>query len=1127
MKIQSLKEIIDLSNSEISDLIINDSKFGDILKNLKPQKNINKITKNKKDNKLNSDKKLYSREIIEEDLILEEKTGKEDIFIEQNKNNLFENKSNLIFKLDEEEIKMNKIELGEDEFFLNNVLKNCEFSKEKNKKVIDDIFDFVDSEENDIQKYLLDKNLIEDNTKNNDDLLDNENEEYEESLTPLEEEIEEKEENKIIEIEKENEKHKKNQIEKNKEDNKINGINKNNNELIINKVENKTKDNNINIDIKNDKINNKRKTEININDDKNTKLFLIEKTENLTFSKEKDKSELKQYLNNKTKILEDNNKENAIKDDENKISYEITEFINKNKLSQEFMNIKLTCIFCYKDHIYIGDEEGNLFIYSLKEEKLLKQLKNPFRIEHFKKLSIKSIYSDEYYIIAGYENGKIVVYIKNEKNITKTKILESFNDISKEDIIEIKLFTKKNNVIIIYFADSKENIYKLKIVKNKIFKNKIMFGQITGELKHAKKTEPYYNIEINQFNYKCIGVVNNKAANIYVVHHFEKKVIFEKINENKNSFINFCFSLNKEEKNKFYVSYLNKIEIYELNNVYDGFAQLKTIPLSENIIQIGHFNNELIYAFTENNNIKLIYINKKNDNISNFSDTIKIDDKDLEKKNLNNADLLLDLKNHISIKNNSMFFYYKKKIMYLETLPFFDGLNKLYNSIYITKNNEIYEVLFKVIKEVYKNIHPIWQIDEQNKFKEICINYAQSYITALIVQLGNKNTNEEYTKNKFCKLIKFFLDINHHEFIYDINSSLYSFLIDNKLTDFFFFCLEPFIIDDSFINTKNIKTSFMLNLLNSFTNKDNQYINKSKSWLNEILLHFPIKNILQIEPNIVEKLLINIVLYLIINYNMDLYKYFIIDFCTPINMIMQLLREKLPTVDLDRIDLFKEENRYKDEIILSNDYLRLKLIWYIIYILKNKFEEKKSIKENKLKSNFIKEILGVLFEEKNFALIVFNELNNEKQDNNSFILIKEIFYVYQLIIDNAEILNKYYEINKEKIVQQIKSLLEKRKEFEIYLNLFMIKNILNENIKDISKDDKLILVLFFMENYSKYSDKFPEINNIEFEDNLIEILKLIDGFTIEDTEKLMKLLDKCKNSYKKLEKYITQIFKKK
>ena len=69
MKKQSLKEIIDFSKEEISDLIIENTKFGDILNNLQVRKPNNKYITQKKSSSI-MDKKFSIREIIEEDSLL-------------------------------------------------------------------------------------------------------------------------------------------------------------------------------------------------------------------------------------------------------------------------------------------------------------------------------------------------------------------------------------------------------------------------------------------------------------------------------------------------------------------------------------------------------------------------------------------------------------------------------------------------------------------------------------------------------------------------------------------------------------------------------------------------------------------------------------------------------------------------------------------------------------------------------------------------------------------------------------------------------------------------------------------------------------------------------------------------
>ena len=436
------------------------------------------------------------------------------------------------------------------------------------------------------------------------------------------------------------------------------------------------------------------------------------------------------------------------------------------------------------------------------------------------------------------------------------------------------------------------------------------------------------------------------------------------------------------------------------------------------------------------------------------------------------------------------------------------------------------------MKQVYINIHPIWKNIENRKFNEICKNYLNSYISYLIIYLGSSKSKEEFNKvnNKFIELINLLIEINFIEFIIKEKDSLYSILSDYNLIDYYYYLLEPFIINDIFVINKGscvkfLDKKFLENLIKSFLNKNNEYILPNKSWLSEILLHFPENIILNIEKEIIEKSLINVIIYKIINFNINLNDDIFIDYRTPINIILQLLNEKLCDIDLNNNNLFIKENRYKDEIIFSNDYLRLKLIWYIIYIIKNKIlDEKEKTEKNddkKFKSNFIKEILDIFCDKKNLELIVFNELDGGiKNNEKSFVFNKEIMILFQLILDNADELNKFHEINKDTFFQKIKGILETRKEFVIDLKLFVIKNILKDNITDIGNNEKLNLVIFFMENNCQNSEEYPEIKEIEFEKKLIEILKLIDSFTFDDTEKLLKMVDKCKDNYKELGKYI-------
>ena len=1101
---KSLNEIIEISKSDLSDLIIDDMKFGTILDNIHNQKKSSPLkllekTKSKKEiNILSSIKKPVSKEIIKEESFSEEEEDEE----EENKINNYNKKLFLNF---ENKNSIKNIEISEDESILDFGLKNCdEASREKSKEIIEKIFEFIEVEENDFQKYLLENKIIqEEKEENNISEYEEENSEFymsQEENEELENKDEIKEEN---EIRIEDDKNIRINQDKNLDD-----------FVIINKDENETKNNDIN----------------DINNYNGTKLYLIEKTENFSFlkEKEKDKSELIQYLNNnpyKDNISQEN-------PEKYKIDYEILDLYKKEQLTKEFNNIKITCIFLDESYIYIGDGVGNLLIYSTKQEKLVKTLPNPFDIQNNKKLYILSIDSDENYIIAGYERGKIVVYVKNDKNIQKTKTFEIFNDITKEDIIEIKIYSKLNNEIIIYFADNKENVHKIEIIKNKIFKNKILEKKIITEAKNKKKIEPYYNIEINPFEYKCIGVVNHISLNIYIVNKFDISPIYMFPNTEENSFLSFCFSPEKSEKNKFYISNSKIIYMCELESDLNGAATLNRIALEDNIIKIGFFKNEFIYAYTQKNKIKLISFNenKTKDDTYQFIDTVNIDNNDLDINSIDNASFLIKFKSYISVNNGKMFLYHKNRIIYLEILSFIDGLNKLYNKTLITYDEHIWDILFKIIIEIKNDKHPIWIINDSKKFDELIFNYNQSYLSLLIIQLAEKQSTEDIKKIKikFNQFMEYLIKINLFDFIFNQKKGLYPMLTEIKLNNFYFFLLEPLIIEDKFIEIKNIEKPFMINLIQSFLNKENEYIISSESWLSEILLHLPINNIMEIEKEIIEKYLINVIINIIINDKIDLSNNYFIDFSTPIYLIKQMLREKFVSIDLNKKELFVKENRYKDNIVLSNDYLRLKLIWYIVYILKNKIlNEKENKKDAKIKTVFVKEILNLLTDEHTLYFIVYNEFDNKPQNEQSFKFIKEILYLYQLFLDNADNLSNYYEINKDKFYRNMKEILEKREEFKIYLKIFTIKNILKENITDVANDEKLNLLFYFMENNSELFNEYPEIKEVEFENNIIELLKLTDSITYNDSEKLLNLVQKCKDTYKQLGEYILNNFNKK
>ena len=962
-----------------------------------------------------------------------------------------------------------------------------------------------------------------------------------------------------------------NKKEINMEKEKINFINENINinNIIINKEnENKKENNTIIIDLH--KENNNTKGNVNkdnhINNNNNVKkeepkieytgnkIDLVEKTEYLFFSKNKNISELNQYLNNylyKSNNNNDNINDNIgqVKDQKNnKIFYDITESSLKNKLFNEFSEHKMTSIYLDTDeYIYCGDEKGNLLIYCIKDQKSIKQLENPF-IKYTKDNDypcITSISADEQFLIVGYTKGKFAIFSKNVKNPAKTVLFDAFKEISQQNIIEVKIYSKKSNRIIIYSSDDQENIFRTKIYINKILRNKVITNRITGPKKNAKFKEPYYHLEINPFWYKCLGVVNNHGMEVYVIKKAKKKIIFEYVKlEDENSYLSFFF-YKKEEKNLFFISNLNMIKIFEINKDYNGVAQQKSIFLKDYIIQIGSFMNDLIYIFDNKNTIKLINYkdNTKNDNSQyGYVDTISINGNIYRYVAEQNKKETFKFKRFLSVKNGSIFVYNENNILYVKALTLEEGVNKIYNSMFNNKNCEKWTLLFNLGIEIYNKTHELWKIKNINDFHSFYIICAQTLLSSLLIQLGNNENNEvefENIINKYNELISFLFNIDLYNFIIYDKNNLHLILMNRQLEDLYFFLLEPYIIEDKLKNKANLPNSFISNLMDIYLNKNNiksKFIKYNKSWLSELLIHFDFKKYFekgkndQLLDNIKENNLINVIIYYLLNYKYnEVMINNLIDYCTPLNIFKKLLKsnskiEPSPgkedvnniEVNLNNDELFKSENRYKDEIIFSSEYLRIKIIWYIYKILKNKILD---INEDKIeepkKSSFINEVIQILFDREWFNIIVFGTTNK------SCSLDREIIYILQIIIEKCYNL---CQLKKEKILQRLIKLFKKRKNSQLSLNILLVKSIINDNRIDLSSENKLNIVFYFMENNCLHSDIYPEIKETKFQENLIGILKLIDSYTFDQSEQLLKLVEKCKNNYSKLWEYIKDNF---
>ena len=514
-KIDILKEIIKESNSIESDIKIDTSKFGDIMKEFQEpkKKNIIKHSMSKKllnfnfDEALSTNMKDYSEKFKtlnsqESNISLTNSITKENKY--NIGNNIFDKADDILNNFNikcknkkESDNILNMLENNKNKqlFHIENDKLNT--IKEENENIKDDAIN--NNKENDnINKdsnNIIIENKIQsgnndcipdmDVNKNNNITISNnslENTENKE-INIIKEKYDEngKRDGKEVHINNNEGLSKITNIEENikKEEKITNKINEEKNKNIIDETD-ITNKNNIKTEINKIKVKNKNTNNTNdkekLEDEPNieytgTKIDLVEKTENLYFSKTKNISELSHYLNNKYKTSLSNDNDDARSDGKKtKFLYQIIQSIPDNKVIYEIKKQKITSLFLDNEElIYCGDEKGNLLIYNLKDETFEKLIDNPFSLETktIKKYPIiNSISCDEEFICAGYENGGLSIFLKNLKKPSKTKLYDAFQEISQNKIIETKIYSKnskKKNTIKIYSCDSRKIFIKLKL----------------------------------------------------------------------------------------------------------------------------------------------------------------------------------------------------------------------------------------------------------------------------------------------------------------------------------------------------------------------------------------------------------------------------------------------------------------------------------------------------------------------------------------------------------------------------------------------------------------------------------------------------------------------------------------
>ena len=913
-----LDEITQLSNTDISNFMINSIKFGDIIN--KMSKTSEKEKKHKRNKTLfkfdftNTNITLFKKEILDNDDLNNNSTIDKFLKIRKIKSQDFNQSNSLFDKL-----------LNNDKNNENSILDST------NKNTDDNNNELNNNEEDPRKNKLLAKTLVPEikklNTINSSSINNNkkiqENENKNKYL------------NKDILIE-----------EKDEENNSIiihdDDINNNNNLNLF------SNSNHSNSQFDNNKNENENKEIIKLENEiivkfkSNNKIDIIEKNQRQFYKGSFNKKINKKINYNEQQIESNEQNENIFTYDLIKISKieNLTIISNQENISAMTMDVD--------NLVYCGTSKGKVIIYNLNDGKVKKIFNNPFE-----KIILTSIYSIcviNDYFVCGFSNGYITLYSKKGNII---KLFKEIKNITNESIIDITLYSGKNKVGI-YSSDMKGNIYKTKVkygwFKDPIY-NTLIFNNM--DLQNNNNNEQnlnnlnnnsenlrnaFYLIDIHSINHKIIGIANKIGFYLYYLNKNIKNKIFEFLIPKNNYYLPSFFFGKDLNANKIFLSMDNIINIYnlEINSLKVDLESV--INFNIPIAKIGSFINDVIYIFDKSQNIKIInykFQKSLNFNFEKGNNSINISNKNVDLF-VNKVIYNHELKNFYPTYNNSLcstnngtiLINGTKKIQFIEYINPKDCIMRIYRE----PNHLKWEGLFNLFIQIYQDKHPLYKLSDISNFKNIFCDTSKQFLNLLLPNLLIlDDKNKKIVEKEIEYFIYFLFEIELIDFItYD--NGMYKIFLDLNLKKYFYELLEPYILNDK-LKMDGIPNSFIINMINEYVNNNN------KEWLCQLLIHFSI-NLLSNENIygiIIENNLFNYIIFFLkekikISQN-DNQNIINVDLFKPINLMRNYIagNEIEENEDLKDINI----NIYDDNIVYSNNYIKLKILWFINDILEN------------------------------------------------------------------------------------------------------------------------------------------------------------------------------------------------
>ena len=560
---------------------------------------------------------------------------------------------------------------------------------------------------------------------------------------------------------------------------------------------------------------------------------------------------------------------------ENNLKFLISELNPKEELTKLILDGKadITAAITFGNYLIVGDIMGSIFIYSLKELKLINILTCALE----KQINALDIDDDGDYIFAGFSNGNIAVYdlVNNKRKLINIpEYIKSLINMKIVDRIDAKTFRiissdEEGNVfsIIIKWYNSLfsttnvETIYKIeKYPTSLIYPFKV------------KENEIKDNNFIKNLN-KYVALGNSQNVTIYSLGPQINKIFtFEKPDYAKNECIpDVGIGLNNESSEQeddklcllFAVSWDKVIKLFIIPLIDDKTGNPNLIGHYINdieIIKIGVLNAGTIFLVDKSGNFKLLntkkFISGEPQIDEDFSTPIiSLDNNKCELQKAMKFDGAISNKKILNLNKDELIILTNKKIYNQKLFNY-----QYYFKKYIKTEEKWMELLVLGINIYQGNILAFSGIPLIiSERKKVIGKFLEEFISQyLFVNIKKRHTFQNDKIEKMMEIIiEFCIEIESVNYL--LSYILKAFEARNY-KNLFLKKLEPFILCDKLLKYE-IQDEVILSIMSIYES------NKDLNTLEKLLFHINLKSLdaSSVKEEIISLNLLSALLYMYLN----------------------------------------------------------------------------------------------------------------------------------------------------------------------------------------------------------------------------------------------------------------------